>query len=726
MAEHTGELIGRYRLIRKIGAGGFAEVYLAEHIHLNRKDAIKLLTNLSAGDMQNFREEARVIANLQHPHIIRVLDFDIEQGIPYLVMEYAPNGTLRLRHPKGARVDLLQIVTYVKQLASALQYAHTQRLIHRDVKPDNILIGRNGELLLGDFGAALATRTSLILNPQNIIGTAAYMAPEQLLGKAVAASDQYALGVMVYEWLCGNCPFEGSADEVQRQQLYMSPPSLLARMPELSPPIEQVVMRALSKGPAQRFESIQGFAEAFEQASKYRQASSPRLFLRGNDGGFANIQAPEVYVVQATPPSLPVIPPTQATPPPLSQIAPTQEVRKQLPVTVMAQPSYGAKPHRSRRTFLRIVGVAIVGSSVALAWEMTHPSKEGGSGGTQVTPTHPSQPPTPKPTTVPAKSDALYVYRGHQNEVFTAAWSPNGQYIASAGGDIGTRTGDTSVHIWRAMDGSDVYRYSGHSGLVRSVAWNHDGTYIASASEDETVQVWSVDGGGRSPVPYTGHTGRVMGVAWSPDGTRIASAGVDQTVQVWDAKSGNTIFTYVDPASALLDVAWSPDGKYIACASGDNPFRNDDPKTGQYMVSLLEASTGTVLRSFTHSAQIGCVAWSLDSNYIVSGDYNDDDEIRIWEISTGENIQAFSNKPAKASDPGGQIYSVAWSPHGQYVAAGSQDTQVTIWQTPGVGKREVLRYLGHNMPIMSVQWSPNGRYIASAGFDRTVQVWKMV
>ena len=715
MAERTGELLGRYRLIRKIGTGGFAEVYLGEHIHLKRMDAIKLLTHLSAGDMQNFREEARVIANLQHAHIIRVLDFDIEQGMPYLVMEYAPNGTLRRRHLKGTKVDLLQIVTYVNQLASALQYAHTQRLIHRDVKPDNILLGRNNELLLGDFGAALATRTSLLLNPQNIIGTAAYMAPEQLLGKAVVASDQYALAVVVYEWLCGNCPFEGSALEIQQQQLYRQPPSLLARMPALSPLLERVVMKALSKEPEQRFASIQKFAEAFEHASQHRQVSSSPLFLRGYDGGFVNGQATGSLVVQATPPSLPVIPPTQAIPPTWPQIAPTQAAAQQQPVTVMASPPYtpplAAKPRRSRRGFI-IFGAVVLAATVV-----------GGVAVVEVANAEKSPPKIPA-TPVPLRSNTVYEYREHRNEVFTAAWSPDSQYIASAGGYASTdpaiaRTGDVGVHVWRAIDGSDMYKYTGHTKLVRMVAWNHNGSRIASASEDETVQVWNAKDGSGAAL-YTGHTGVVMAVSWSPDGTQIASVGVDGMVHIWDANSRNDIISPSDQGQALLAVAWSPDGKYVAAATGKDPNGNDSSRDEMYKVNILDPLTGTILQTFPHPAQVGCLAWSRDSRYIMSGDYNNDDSVRIWDIGTGKNTHVYAGTLED------QIYAVAWSPDKQYIAAGDQNNQVRVWKLAAKGSREILTYSEHSQPIMSVQWSPNGKYIASAGFDKTVQVWQMV
>src|SRR5437660_6741070 len=133
MADWVGQQIGNYRLIRLLGEGGFAEVYLGEHIHLGTQAAIKVLhTQLTSDDIEKFRLEARNIAHLVHPHIVRVLEFGVEGKTPFLVMDYASNGTLRERHPRGTPLTLVTIVSYVKQVASALQYAHDQRLIHRD------------------------------------------------------------------------------------------------------------------------------------------------------------------------------------------------------------------------------------------------------------------------------------------------------------------------------------------------------------------------------------------------------------------------------------------------------------------------------------------------------------------------------------------------------------------------------------------------------------------
>ena len=155
MPNRVGQQLGNYRLIRLLGRGGFAEVYLGEHIRLNTMAAIKVLqTQLEDTDANSFLIEAKTIAQLEHPHIIRILDFDIEEGIPFLVMSYAPNGTLRQRYPRGTRLPLPTVVSYIKQVADALQYAHDAKLIHRDIKPENMLLGKRDEVLLSDFGIA--------------------------------------------------------------------------------------------------------------------------------------------------------------------------------------------------------------------------------------------------------------------------------------------------------------------------------------------------------------------------------------------------------------------------------------------------------------------------------------------------------------------------------------------------------------------------------------------
>ncbi len=229
-------------------------------------------------NQKSFRREARTIAQLAHPHIIGVHDFGIEDQTPYLVMEYTPNGTLRSRHPKGTCLPFEQIVAYVKQIASALDYAHEQHVIHRDIKLENILLNTKHDVVLSDFGLAVVQRTQDSLSTQSPAGTPLYMAPEQIQRKPCAASDQYALGVMVYEWLCGETPFRGSLFEVFSQHLHEPPPSLRERLPHLPPAVEDVVFGALAKEPRQRFGCVADFATVLEEACF---ATQP-LWLRGS------------------------------------------------------------------------------------------------------------------------------------------------------------------------------------------------------------------------------------------------------------------------------------------------------------------------------------------------------------------------------------------------------------------------------------------------------------
>ncbi|HEY6408986.1 MAG TPA: serine/threonine-protein kinase [Ktedonobacteraceae bacterium] len=226
MAELVGRQMGNYRLLRLLGRGGSAEVYLGEHIYLKSQAALKVLhTQLSEESATQFVQEAQTLALLSHPHIVRVLDFAVQEGYAFLVTEYAQGGSLRTLHPTGTRLPHETIVLYVQQVASALQYAHDQRLIHRDVKPENMLLNAREDVLLSDFGLAMfaphtRSRSTQEMD-QTLVGTAPYLAPEQLQGKPRPASDQYALGLVVYEWLCGKRPFRGSPIEIAMQHLSM-------------------------------------------------------------------------------------------------------------------------------------------------------------------------------------------------------------------------------------------------------------------------------------------------------------------------------------------------------------------------------------------------------------------------------------------------------------------------------------------------------------------------
>jgi len=228
--------------------------YLGQHVRLCTQAAIKVLhAHLGDEQIKGFEQEAKTIASLEHPHIVRILDFDLTHGIPFLAMDYCPNGSLRKRYAKGDHVPLPTVVSFVEQVADALQYAHENKIIHRDVKPENMLIGQRSTLLLSDFGIAATAHSTSSMSTQIPIGTIPYMAPEQIQAQARPASDQYALGIVVYEWLCGTRPFEGSYTEIFAKHLMTPPPPLREKVPTLPPEVELVVLRALAKDPKQRF-----------------------------------------------------------------------------------------------------------------------------------------------------------------------------------------------------------------------------------------------------------------------------------------------------------------------------------------------------------------------------------------------------------------------------------------------------------------------------------------
>jgi predicted ATPase/class 3 adenylate cyclase/DNA-binding CsgD family transcriptional regulator len=295
MTDYVGQQFGNYRLLRLLGKGSFAEVYLGEHIHLSTLAAIKVLhTQLASDDIDRFRNEARIIARLIHPHIVRVLEFGVEGKTPFLVMDYAPHGTMRQRHPVGTGLPLDTVVTYVRQLAEALQYAHEKKIIHRDIKQENMLLVRLNEVLLSDFGLALIAQSSYSQQVQDSAGTIAYMAPEHIQGHPSPASDQYALGVVVYEWLSGDRPFHGSTLEIATQHLFSPPPPLHEQVSTIPTAVERVVLKSLAKDPKLRFAQVQSFALALEEASQAESSGRtlPMLFNEYGAGHFSKNNLP--------------------------------------------------------------------------------------------------------------------------------------------------------------------------------------------------------------------------------------------------------------------------------------------------------------------------------------------------------------------------------------------------------------------------------------------------
>ncbi|GCE27458.1 hypothetical protein KDA_29420 [Dictyobacter alpinus] len=591
MSDHSGQQIGHYRLTRLLGHGGFADVYLGEHIHLGTCAAIKILdTRLSLDEIQHFRQEARIVAQLEHSHIVRILDFGVEDDLPFLVMSYAPNGSLRQRYPKGTRLPLQQVVAFIKQIASALDFAHQAKLIHRDIKPENILLGRNNELLLSDFGLAVMAQSSSRNELRDVSGTIAYMAPEQARGRPQPASDQYALGIVTYEWLCGKRPFQGTYEEVVVQHAFTRPPSIREWLPEISPALEGVIMRALEKDPRLRFASVQEFARNLEETA---------LLEQGN-----------------------------AALPPVTSY--------ESPIASDARSSNDTSPdHSPGRTTGDVV--------YTVAWS---PDKRRIAYGG-----HDRILQVRGATT----GECILLYKEHLGSITTIVWSPDGRWIASAGLDQSihvwnTVTGqcqttydehkgmvlalawspdsrslastsngsDNAIHIWSADNGERQLLYSGHTNWVRSIAWSPNGKVIASGAWHD-IHIWDCQQG-KKLSGYRNHSTWVRALNWSPNGKAIASGGEDNVVHLWEPlNKGHLLCQYRGHATWVSTVLWSPDGNWIASASKD------------LKVHIWDAATATHASIFpVRTTSTYAITWLSDSKHVVSA--NGNGSVQVWNV----------------------------------------------------------------------------------------------
>ncbi len=276
MLEHrtdwVGKQLGDYRLLRLLIHHSVADVYLGEHVSRHTPAVLRVFHVVLRGeDHEDFLNEVQALARLDHPHILHVLDVSVEVGIPFVVLDTTSLETMRQRHPHGSRLTHDVFADYLKHMASALHYIHEQEIIHRNVRPESIVFNAENTIALSDFSFAFPAHHSMLASTDElteaVMEAVSYMAPEQIQGKAGPASDQYALGIVVYEWLCGRRPFYGSPEEIITQQLTASPPPLRQYVPELSPAIEAVVLRALAKEPEQRFANINDFVLALEEAA---------------------------------------------------------------------------------------------------------------------------------------------------------------------------------------------------------------------------------------------------------------------------------------------------------------------------------------------------------------------------------------------------------------------------------------------------------------------------
>lgn len=641
MVDYVGRQFGNYRLTRLLGKGSFAQVYMGEHLYLGTFSAIKILNQqLTNNAVDWFRAEARTIARLVHPNIVRVLEFGVEDATPFLVLDYAPNGTLRQRYPRGKPVPMSSILPSVRQVAEALQCAHDEQFVHRDVKPENMLVGRRDEVLLSDFGVALMAQGSLTDNVQNVAGTIAYIAPEQIQGRPRPASDQYSLGIVVYEWLCGERPFHGSLSETVSQHLSVPPPSLRSKVKTVSPAVEEVVMTALMKEPKKRFESIRAFAAALEQASQEGIQHYPSVQPVVDAATRPATAQPVVIAVGETPPATPVVLPVPPT-------LPMQQDARDAVGTVLcryrehlnAVCSFSWSPDGTRI-------ISVSNDVMVHVWDAT-------------------------------TGKNLQLYQDYSDAVRVVAWSSDGSRIATAGGDA-------LVRVWEYATNRLVVTYRGHLGdAINALAWSPRQHLLASSGNNGTVHVWDSTTG--QPLTlYHGHTGRVNALAWSRDEPsptsasserteRLVSGGDDASVQIWEAFSARTIATYRGQTASIRSVAWSPKLPSSALTQNELADGSDTSRIAcgreDGLVQMWNTATDREVVRYRYSASVSGVAWSPDGRRFAYASV--DNSVQVWDTSTNRRIFTFTH-----SAP---VRVMAWSPDGKYIASGGDDMMIQVW-----------------------------------------------
>jgi WD40 repeat protein/tRNA A-37 threonylcarbamoyl transferase component Bud32 len=699
MEDLSGKQLGQYRILEPLGRGGMATVFKAYQPGMDRYVAVKVLPKAYAnepGFLARFHQEARVIANLEHPHILPVHDFGEAEGYTYLVMRYVEGGTLAelLRGP----LDLPAVKQIISQLSSALDYAHQHGVIHRDIKPSNVLIDQQGNAQLTDFGLAkIVEKTTQLTVSGAFLGTPKYASPEQGKSEPLSGrSDIYSLGVILYEMVTGRVPFEAETPLALLFKHVHDPLPLPRSVnPAIPEDLERIILKALAKDPEDR----------------YAAAGDLAIELNRVDAG---LQA-ATTLDQTAPPRLP------------------QPIR--LPWKWFA---------------IGGLGVALLGILAYFTWprqipaplELATPTTRQATKESQVSqpPRRPTQSESPEvPTMItleslPQLGEVGLLTKGTIN---TIEINPNGGTVAIGGG----------MGVWLyQLDLMLPDQYLNPGSPVSDIAWSPDGSLIAMASQNGLGTVWDIDNGEKR-FSLIGHAGSMQSITWSPDGNRLATAAFDSTLRTWSAETGSVIQRANDLTGGTVALAWSPRGDLLATGSIDGTVRLWDPNQ-LTMQQLLGR----------HDGGVDEVEWSPDGSMLMSG--GRDGRLRLWDIERGVEVfdlLAFGfSVPGLAWSPEGDqiveagglghlgnvgvwdldleeeldaiddifldfVVDVDWSRDGSRIVAGTRRGTIVLWNAETGQLLHESRPHAYNATGLS--WSPRGDQLSSSTTEGIVQLW---
>lgn len=708
-AARIDEQLGRYRLLEKLGEGGMGVVFLAERVdgEYRTNVAIKLLRGLETREaVSRFRDERQILATLEHPGIVRLLDGgSTDSGQPYLVMEYV-DGVPISSYVAQQRLSLHERLELFNRAAAAVAFAHQRLVVHRDLKPSNILVTRDGAPKLLDFGIAkllvhphesgvpreASTRTGMqLLTPE-------YASPEQVRGQPIStATDVYSLGAVLYE-LCTETKAQRvtgeSVEQILDAILHAEPPRPSTVAPAawrraLRGDLDNIFLKALHKQPEQRYASVEQLIEDIERHLDGLpvKARAPTLSYRAGKFVRRNlVSLAAASVVLATLISATIVSARQAQR--ADEQAANAQLQRQLAETQTTHAREQAAVARARakalRDTLRIGAAQQAQDDPTLAMLLLR----------EVESSSPAQlfgwlravPHFAAPAFV---TTALLL--GDSAWPPVAAWSPDGTRVAAA-------RPDGAVQIW-AADGTLLAALEGEPGRAYDVAWSPDGEHLVTGSRDASARVWKADGTLVAALDGHALTGLGVKVGWSPDGSQISTASTDKRVRLWRL-DGTLLATLDGHRSSEIWARWSPDGRHVVTGSPWDPSVRVWRSDGTLMTTIV-----------AHHEGIRVAAWSPDGEAIVTG--AEDGSARVWRID-GSLQTELDRHDAR-------IAAAAWSPDGSRIALGSKDGLASVWEADG----ELVTVLeGHDGAVIDVQWRADGREIATASEDRTARVWQ--